>query len=145
MHCDKHVVKMILEHAQMMCTTHHIYPRYDIKYKIPYKQTHMNHPCSKWVRASLSNYKWLYKLTYHLNDEYKLRFNHDVNHKSFDVIDNLPLPRISDLGLTRFATAMPVEYKINNDSIKSYINYYKKEKIDIAKFTIRNNWLTSKA
>jgi len=102
MHCDKHVVKMILEHAQMMCTTHHIYPRYDIKYKIPYKQTHMNHPCSKWVRASLSNYKWLYKLTYHLNDEYKLRFNHDVNHKSFDVIDNLPLPRISDLGLTRF-------------------------------------------
>ena len=141
MHCDKHVVKMILEHAQMMCTAHHIYPRYDIKYKIPYKQTHTNHPCAKWVRSSLSNYKWLYSLTYHLNDEYKLRFNHDVNHKSFDVIDSLPFPRISDIGLTRWARAMPVEHKINNDSIKSYINYYKKEKKDIAKFTLRDNWL----
>ena len=24
MHCDKHVVKMILEHAQLMCTAHRV-------------------------------------------------------------------------------------------------------------------------
>ena len=23
-HCNKHVVKMILEHAQLMCTAHHL-------------------------------------------------------------------------------------------------------------------------
>ena len=56
-HCDKHVVKMILETAQMICTTHHLIGSYD--YDIPYKSTHINHPCNRWLRDSVENYNWL--------------------------------------------------------------------------------------
>ena len=73
-HVDKHVVKMILEHAQMICTAHHIVGGMD--YDIPYKSTHINHPCSKWVRDSVNNYDWLVNMTSALNNEYKqLRYN----------------------------------------------------------------------
>lgn len=142
-HCDKHVVKMILEHAQMMCTAHHLHPNKTVKYEIPYKQTHVNHPCSKWVRDSLANYKWLYQMTYHLNEEYKHRFNHDVNHKSFDVIDNLPLPSLMNVPQTKWARAMPVEYK-HDDVIKSYRTYYINDKVELLKYTKRDmpTWLT---
>lgn len=101
MHCDKHVVKMILEHAQMMCTAHHVTDI--VKHDIPYKPTHMNHPCNKWLRDSVENYEWLYDLTHYLNEEYKYRFNHDKNHKSFDVIKSLPFPHLPDVNRTRFA------------------------------------------
>ena len=143
MHCDRHVVKMILETAQLMCTAHHIKPNISMLYKIPYKKTHTNHPCAKWVRDSLSNYKWLYRLAYHLNEEYKHRYNKSVNHKSFDVIDNLPFPRIKDNGLTRWARAMPDKCKVGNDVVKSYRKYYNEEKQDIITYKNREkpNWL----
>ena len=80
-HCDKHVVKMILESAQMICTTHHLLPNPKLKYEIPYKATHTNHPCNRWLRDSLANYMWLYKLTHALNNEYRYRYNKDVDHK----------------------------------------------------------------
>ena len=69
LHVDKHVVKMILESAQMICTTHHLHPNQDIKYDIPYKKSFVNHPCTKWVRSSIRNYEWLIALTDALNDE----------------------------------------------------------------------------
>ena len=137
MMCNKHVVKMILEHAQMVCTTHHLHP--SGKYDIPYKKTHENHPCSKWLRDSIENYDWLYKMTKALNDEYKYRFNHDVNHKSFDVIESLPVPNIPDVSMTRFARAMPDECKVGNDVVQSYRKYYRDEKKNILKWTGRKN------
>ena len=109
----------------MVCTTHHLHP--SGKYDIPYKKTHENHPCSKWLRDSIENYDWLYKMTKALNDEYKYRFNHDVNHKSFDVIESLPVPNIPDVSMTRFARAMPDECKVGNDVVQSYRKYYRDE------------------
>ena len=135
LHVDKHVVKMILEHAQMICTTHHIVGGMD--YNIPYKSTHVNHPCSKWVRDSINNYEWLVNMTSALNDEYKHRFNHDVNHKSFDVIQSLPIPDLPDVPRTRFARAMPDECKIGNDVVASYRKYYNSNKQNIMKWTKR--------
>ena len=44
---DKHVVKMILESAQMLCTAHHHYGNGD---NVPYKKAHYNHPSSVWAR-----------------------------------------------------------------------------------------------
>ena len=134
-HCDKHVVKMILESAQLMCTAHHLHPSGN--YNIPYKKTHVNHPCAKWVRNSKSNYLWLKDLTFWLNEEYKYRFNHDVNHKSFGVIDSLPTPDIPDINMTRWARAMPIEAKIDDDVVKSYRNYYKTHKQHLLKYTKR--------
>lgn len=46
MHCDKHVVKMILESAHMLSTI----------CGEGYKPTHQNHPCTKWARSSRSNF-----------------------------------------------------------------------------------------
>ena len=141
LHVDKHVVKMILEHAQMICTTHHIVGGMD--YDIPYKSTHINHPCNKWLRDSIENYQWLYDMTSALNDEYKYRYNKDVNHKSFDVIKSLPFPDLPDVKMTRFARAMPDECKIDDDVVASYRNYYNTSKQDILKWTKRDipSWI----
>ena len=146
MHCDKHVVKMILEHAQMMCTTHHLHPSgYGRAYNIPYKVTHKNHPCTVWLRESITNYQWLYSMTYWLNEEYKIRFNHDVNHKSWDVIQSLPIcPSIPYIGRTEFAQAMPDDYKDKN-AVKAYRKYYNMDKIKLHKWTNSNTpeWIRS--
>ena len=136
-HCDKHVIKMILESAQMICTTHYVSPNTSISYSIPYKITHINHPCTKWVRNSLSNYKWLLELITSLNDEFKFRYNKTINHKSYDSIKNLPLPNVKDIGLTPWSLAMPDEYKIDNNPIQSYKNYYLNAKSNILKYTNR--------
>ena len=139
MHMNKHVIKMILESAQMICTTHHLHYNHDVEdYDIPYKKTHTNHPCTRWVRSSLSNYKWLVNLTKELNTEYKYRYEHpDVNHKSWDMVKDLPLPALDDFGLTRWARAMPDECKIGNDVVSSYRNYYNTHKLDIMTYKKR--------
>jgi len=144
MHCDKHVVKMILESAQMLCTAHHLHP--SGSYPIAYKKAHVNHPCTKWVRESLSNYKWLVSLAKNLNDEYKFRYNHTVNHKSFDVINSLPMPDIPDLGLTQFVTAMPDDCK-TLDPVLSYRTYYNYHKRKILIYTKRSKpvWIVTNA
>ena len=134
MHCDKHVVKMILESAQMICTTHHLYP--SGSYDIPYRIAHKNHPCTKWVRESMSNYNWLVNMVGHLNDEYKYRYNHTKNHKSYDVVLSLPPPDLSDIGLTPFVMAMPDEYK-SDDPVFSYKLYYNMYKAELLKYTKR--------
>ena len=56
MHNDKHVVKMILETAQLLCGVHHMVGG---DYDIPYKLSHKNHPCAIWVRQCIENYIWL--------------------------------------------------------------------------------------
>ena len=136
-HVDKHVVKMILESAQMLCTTHHLHPNQKTNYVIPYKKSFVNHPCTKWVRSSITNYKWLVELTTALNGEYRYRYDKKVNHKSFDAIKNLPLPDLPNDGLTRWARAMPIECKIKDDVIASYRNYYRMRKKKILKYTKR--------
>ena len=122
----------------MICTTHHLHPNQDVIYDIPYKKSFVNHPCTKWVRSSIRNYEWLLALTGALNDEYRYRYDKKTNHKSFDVIKKLPLPDLPDNGLTRWARAMPIECKVENNVIESYRNYYKMKKRRILKYTKRN-------
>lgn len=124
MHVDKHVVKMILETTQLLCSAHHMV---NSDYKPPYKLTHKNHPCSIWVRTSLSNYTWLCKLGIELCKEYTYRYG--KVHKCQEYIQDLyknkpPLPR---LGFTTPAQAMPVEYKCQ-DPVEAYRAYYFFEK-----------------
>lgn len=153
-HVDKHASKMILEHAQMMCTAyrmsngvlaktitktgkvkkHYILPNMGEYDGMPaddrcfiYWDSYINHPCTKWVRESIDNFYYLYDLTFYLNLEYRYRFNHNYNHLSFDVVDNLPEPNICNIGLTPFAQAMPDEYK-NENAVIAYRRYYVFEK-----------------
>ena len=109
-----------------------------MKYDIPYKKSFINHPCTKWVRSSIRNYEWLIALTTALNDEYRYRYSKKINHKSFDAIKNLPLPNLPDNGLTRWARAMPIQCKIDDDVVESYRNYYRMKKKRILKYTKRN-------
>ena len=46
MQCDKHIVKMPLETAQMLCSVWHRYGQAD---RVPYKEAHRNHPCTLWA------------------------------------------------------------------------------------------------
>jgi tRNA A37 N6-isopentenylltransferase MiaA len=85
----------------------------------------------------LGNYLWLVKLTKALNDEYRYRYEKDVDHKSWTAVKDLPLPSIKNIGLTNWARAMPDECKIGNDSIASYQNYYRTNKQHILKYTKR--------
>ena len=71
---NKHVVKMILESAQMLCTAHH---HYDEDTDVPYKKAHYNHPSTKWVRQSDEHYDWLYNHMLELGNEYTKRYSRE--------------------------------------------------------------------
>ena len=123
-HCNKHVVKMILESATMLELAH------------KYNKYWYNHPCSKWVRESRLNYIWLSLMAKNLCREYSFRYNR--KHVKEDLIDNLYLnvPNLPDIAMTRFALAMPEQYK-SKDVVESYRNYYIGEKYKFAKWTRR--------
>ena len=76
--CDKHVVKMILESAQMLCSA---YPNGDA----PYKRAFYNHPCTIWARESQENYEWLLDHAYAMCQEYTRRYS--KVHKSIHAIE----------------------------------------------------------
>jgi len=135
-HLDKHVVKMNVEYAQIMCTVLN-----DLGHTTPYKSTHRNHPCTKWARESLSNYLWLRELSLELHKEFQYRYG--KTHKSGLVAESLPIPDIKDFGLLPFAQAMPDEYK-NKNFVIAYRNYYKQGKKELLKYTKREipSWVS---
>jgi hypothetical protein len=138
-HCDRHVIKMILEYAQMLCTTHSVFGL-----EAPYRMTHQNHPCTIWVRESIANYNWLCELARHLNDEYKFRYQKTENHKSYDVITSLPNPNfLPNIGQTPYTICMPEEIKIGDDVMASYRNFYMISKREFLTYKIREKpyWL----
>lgn len=120
-HCDKHVVKMVLETAQLLCGVHHMTTP-DTP-NVPYKLSHKNHPCAIWARESLTNYLLLCELGLELCYEYTHRY--ERKHKSQEVIEwcVTNLPNIPDVGFSSPPKAMPEEYKVD-DVVESYRNYY---------------------
>lgn len=126
-HNNKHVVKMILETAQLLCGVHHMSDQ--VTDQVPYKLSHKNHPCSIWVRSSLENYLWLCELGLELCKEYTYRYG--KKHKSQLVIEwcIINKPKIPDIDFTEPPKAMPNEYKVS-DVIQSYRNYYMGPKRD---------------
>ena len=132
--CDKHVVKMILESAQMLCS---VQP----EGTAPYKRSFYNHPCTKWARASTENYDWLVEHAYALCEEYSRRYVHKSGkpkvHKSKAVIEWCDKNR-SDLELpigmlTEHPMCMP-DYCKMESVVESYRKYYINEKAKFAKW-----------
>jgi len=119
-YCNSHVVKMLLETAQILCSVHHYV---GIGRRIPYKATHINHPCSIWARESLSHYLWLVQLGQALSLEYTHRYH--KTHKSSFVVDWAAkyLPDIENKDFAEPPKCMPDEF-ICEDTIKSYQKYY---------------------
>jgi hypothetical protein len=67
---DKRCQKMVLESAQLLSTALRVngYKGDDV-----YKIAHLNHPSSKWTRATQGNYKWLLEHFRALCNEYNRR------------------------------------------------------------------------
>ena len=125
---NKHVIKMILESAQLMCTAHHELDGLNAPQDI-YKPTHKNHPSAMWTRSSLDNYMWLYMHFIALSKEYTQRYN--KTHATFDKLNGVlstPPQNIKDTGFTQPPQAMPDVYK-DVDSVQAYRRYYMNEKI----------------
>ena len=137
-HCDQHVVKMILESVQMLCTALN-----KQGFTTPYKSTHIKHPCVLWVEESFGNFLWLKELALALNTEYRFRYERDTDHKSISVLNEITNCIYEDRGLTEFAQAMPDKYKVPGDAVKAYRQFYLGEKMQFAKWTKRNvpNWV----
>ncbi|ADT88303.1 hypothetical protein J0676_20120 [Vibrio sp. Vb2880] len=131
-HCDQHVVKMILESVQLLCTALN-----KKGFETPYKSTHMKHPCVLWVEESYDNFLWLTELVRELNAEYQFRYDKSADHKSMAVLAQIQQHTYPALGLTEFAQAMPDEYKIPGDAVHAYRRFYAGEKMGFARWTKR--------
>lgn len=166
---DKHVVKMILETAQLLSTAHRILDgeeyegksqsgRKAKRWRLPddretilYSATHINHPSAVWTRQSMANYQWLFQHFIGLLDEYQHRYGktHKCSDPSFvDALMKFP-NNILDKMMTAPTPAMPEEYKVfasnNIDVLASYRKYYKEAKSHLHKYTNRKvpDWLAA--
>lgn len=164
-HCDKHVVKMILETTQLlyMCWNYFdeenwrpmleqqleknetIMSMVENGQKVNLKtykcgKGHMNHPCSKWLRESSANYIWLCKLGLSLCEEKMFRWPNNKQHSCLGHLEvlssNIPVG-LPNIEMTPFALAMPDENK-NDCPVESYHNYYNNNKQNLLKWTNRN-------
>lgn len=158
-HCNKHVVKMILESAQMLCAAHWysllnengktlsdfkgpkgakewILQKSDQKKIPPYSFTHVRHPCTVWSAETLGNYSWHLAMMRSLLDEYTVRYN--KKHKCEDVWswlnENMPAHIDRSQQITEHPQAMPDECKVPGDPVQAYRNYYRNYKRRFAKW-----------
>jgi hypothetical protein len=127
---NKHVVKMILESAQLLCTAHVISDGENAN--VPYKVTHKNHPSAIWARESTSNYKWLYDHMIALGEEYTRRYGkkHLTIIKCSGVLSKAPA-NVTKTELTPMPQCMPDQYKVPGNSVEAYWNYYEAEKVNV--------------
>lgn len=88
MQCDRHVVKMILETAQMLSTAH---IELDGR-QVAYKSTHKNHPSTVWVRGNTMQYRWAWQHLKALGDEYTRRYGkvHKTIREHLDTLAQYP-------------------------------------------------------
>jgi hypothetical protein len=123
---DKHVVKMILESAQLLSTAHHLLKSDNAP--LLYKPTHSKHPSAVWVRQSKAHYEWLYNHFISLCMEYTKRYGkvHGTDSKLRNLLATPPI-NLLDNGFAPPPCAMPDEFK-DGDSLSSYRKYYEAKK-----------------
>lgn len=78
---DKHVVKMLLETGQMLCTALHL----SAVFNTPYRPTHHSHPMVRWVASGRPQFRFTCKLGFALSNEYTHRYG--KVHATASVID----------------------------------------------------------
>jgi hypothetical protein len=143
MHCDKHVVKMILETCQMLCCVWHCSDPDALIYTPKYRLTHKNHPCNIWARKSTANYEWLCALGIELCKEYTYRYGkiHACEYMIKEMNETVP-PIPKDV-FSSPAQAMPNQYK-GDDAVESYRTYYFFEKNNMLSWKNRDKptWIT---
>lgn len=150
--CDKHVVKMIVEYAQILSTahrvldgtptkqpsksgktmqTHYALDSFDFE-QVMYKASHVNHPSSVWARESVANYQWLYRHFRATCNEYFKRYGkiHATAAKLAGHLAFCP-SNIPQGQQTPLPQCMPDHYKCD-DVTTAYQNYYRGDKAYMA-------------
>ena len=156
LHLDKHVVKMVIEYAQMLSTAHRMLDgtqytdassgRRIQRWRLDnsnmdgvlYKASHINHPSTRWVRENAIQYKYAYDMFTALCDEYTYRYGkiHLTYTKLRDLLNEIP----NNITLGSYSEppqCMPEDVKVQNDSISAYHKYYQEYKKDFAVWTAR--------
>ena len=137
-HGDKHVVKMVLETAQILSTAHHVLDGDESQYSQKasdqgmYRPSHVNHPTVRWVHHHVDNYLWTCELFKYLCFEFEFR-RQGKKHKTSQLIEVLQRPP-HNIGsdsdsvgnsqkITTPPLVMPEEFQLP-DPVESYRNYY---------------------
>ena len=152
-HCDKHVVKMIVECCQMLWTAFHLTGKKNWLTQVPknmkvYKVAHVNHPMCIWVRSDKNNFKWTAKLARELCKQYTKRYG--KVHSCYKMVRwfNRNIPRCDEdttttsvyckynypEGCTPPPLCIPQQEYHSRDLVKAYRKYYQGEKINFAKW-----------
>lgn len=150
---DRHVVKMILETAQLLSTAHRVLDGTEVRLLLEkdgktrkkkvwvlgdhrndvlYNATHINHPSAIWARQSVENYNWLVEHLFALSDEYTYRYG--KRHKTMDKLGyeiQAPPFNLKDWDHTPMPSCMAEEYIVSKDPVTNYRNYYKLGKTKI--------------
>lgn len=129
--CDKHVVKMVLETAQMLSTVQNAFGM-----ETRYKPTHGKHPCTLWAMQTGGNYDWLVKHGQALSEEYTRRYRkvHACDEMLRKELARNPLGDFRGDIYTSFAQAMPEQYRARS-AVVAYRRYYLEEKAGFATWT----------
>ena len=120
--CDKHVVKMILETAQMLSTAHLELDGI----QVAYRATHKNHPSTVWVRSSAAAYQWAFIHMMALGQEYTKRYGkvHKTIAEHAKVLRMLP----NALEHCRKPFDVPPQCMYDEcrgpDTVRAYLSYY---------------------
>ena len=127
---DRHVLKMIVESAQMLSTISHSFGVHG-----PYRVTHPNHPCVAWAGATEGNWTWLYVHFIALLEEYAHRFNrtHACARHALALWEG---GKPTEGPLRPFVQCVPEELR-GEDAIASYRRYYIERKQHLAGWTNR--------
>jgi len=156
-HCDKHVVKMILESAQLLSTAHRLldgqqyieqkattgrnvkrWRLSDEREQVLYGVTHVNHPSAIWCRSNIDHYRYLYDLFCYLMDEYTYRYGKVHKCDSMrGALFSCPMNIDYEAPWQDPPQAMPDDSKVLGNSAQAYRNYYINHKAYMAKWTKR--------
>jgi len=134
LHCDKHVVKMILEYAQLLSTAHRVLNPETAQPAL-YKATHINHPSAVWVRQTSDNYHWLFDTWDELLTQYTSRYDGRIHRTQF-LWAHLLCPPKSILveTMTPVPQCMPDDCKVEGDAVAAYRKYYATHKSSFAQW-----------
>ena len=147
-HCDKHVVKMILELVQMLYTAWHLntFDTNPIETSAPFckstgfrgykKISNHNHPMAKWVRETRGNYIFTVQLAAALCLEFNHRYDHYHSCTEHVLWLSANIPTGSN-HMTEVPQCMPEQYKVPGNPIQAYRNYYDGDKRRFAKWKRR--------
>lgn len=154
---DRHVVKMILESAQLLSTAHRVldgeqvmgktatnrnvkrWILSDARETVMYQATHINHPSAVWCRESVENYNWLVEHFFALMTEYTYRYS--KTHKCQGDLSYMlqsPPNNLKKYDMTPMPSCMDDKYIVSDNPVVNYRNYYRLGKASIHSWKHRN-------